>query len=113
MRYDKSMPLTPQRSFMSSSCCWTPCQQHCLKMRRLRPYSSRPLRAYPRQRRLIHGPIEAQRTNARYIPKSHYDTDYDIENILSEEWWDDALWNFEADTGPVRERAAGARGAMK
>jgi hypothetical protein len=28
---------------------------------------------------------------ARYLPKRHYDTDYEIENILSEEWWDDAL----------------------
>lgn len=27
----------------------------------------------------------------RYIPKSHYDRDYEIEHILSEEWWDDAL----------------------
>ncbi|NOT58062.1 MAG: hypothetical protein HOP18_25945, partial [Deltaproteobacteria bacterium] len=28
---------------------------------------------------------------ARYIPKSHYDRDYEIEHILSEKWWDDAL----------------------
>ncbi len=34
---------------------------------------------------------------ARYIPKSHYDRDYDIEHILSETWWDDALWNLDGD----------------
>jgi hypothetical protein len=41
----------------------------------------------------------------RHVPKSSYETDYDIEPILSETWWEDAVGNIDKSEDRASEVA--------